>query len=208
MKNNIIKYLACAAVALGLAATVQGAAITGGVTFNGSFTYDTGGGDLSLANTLRITAGPSPFSLSGSGAGTTFFGATEANLVSFYSVYNVYHPITTVGVPPNLSPSGNQMWQLLYGGVNYFFTVTSEVQTWNAGSHTLGMSGLGTFSADNGAPSVSGTWQINWGQSGDAQFGFSGTDAVGQPRVPDGGLTIILLGMALSGLALIRRKLA
>jgi hypothetical protein len=70
------------------------------------------------------------------------------------------------------------------------------------------MVGDGVFIDQNGLSYI-GNYQLNWGQTGDA-YSLQGTAAVGarQVGVPDGGLTIMLLGAALSGLALVRRKLA
>jgi hypothetical protein len=48
-----------------------------------------------------------------------------------------------------------------------------------------------------------GTWTVTLTQSG-ASFAFGSTAA---PNVPDGGMTLMLLGSALTGLALIRRKI-
>jgi hypothetical protein len=48
-----------------------------------------------------------------------------------------------------------------------------------------------------------GTWIFSGNQSG-GTLSFSTSNG----NVPDGGMTVMLLGAALSGLALIRRKLA
>jgi hypothetical protein len=201
MKHNIIKYLACAAVALGLASAVQGAAITGGVLFNGDFTSNGSGPALNTATVLTMLNDPS-FSLSGSG---TFAGAGVGNIQSFTMPYYVF-PAGGGALSPSLA--GQVMWIIKMGSVNYTFTVTSETQTWNPGANggILNMQGAGNFSDDAADPTAAGTWNIAWTSSG-AQFSFAGTDTVGT-GVPDGGLTIMLLGTALSGLALLRRKLA
>jgi hypothetical protein len=70
----------------------------------------------------------------------------------------------------------------------------------------LELTGTGMFSIIGGNPNDNtlGTWQLGFGESG-ASFTFQSTAATG---VPDGGMTVMLLGAALSGLALIRRKLA
>jgi hypothetical protein len=96
------------------------------------------------------------------------------------------------------------MWTVKAGNGNiYSFDVTSEMQTWNASQRTLIMSGTGTFS-DTVGDTAAGDWQLSFGVTG-AAFTFQDTAATG---VPDGGMTVMLLGAALSGLALIRRKLA
>jgi hypothetical protein len=197
MKNNMIKYLACAAMALGLAATVQAAQINGSLGFSGQFTQNGGtSGDLSSATTLSI----GPWAV-GAAIGD-FAGTTVPNVLSLISDFNVFHPITTLNGP--LSPAGQTMWTVKAGNGNiYSFDVTSEMQTWNASQRTLIMSGTGTFS-DTVGDTAAGDWQLSFGVTG-AAFTFQDTAATG---VPDGGMTVMLLGAALSGLALIRRKLA
>jgi hypothetical protein len=195
--KNMIKYIACAVVALGLAATVQAGTIAGGVTFNGDFSHNGIGADLSTATLVSITANAN-LSLSGSG---TFAGVNMGNLYALLSNYYV-----SPAGGGALSPDGQVMWQILIGTTVYSFTVTTEFQQWNPSPNggILNMSGAGVFSNDAGDPSVDGNWNFSWTANG-AQFGFSGTDAT---NIPDGGLTIMLLGTALSGLALLRRKLA
>jgi len=71
------------------------------------------------------------------------------------------------------------------------------------------MVGDGLFIDQNNVQYI-GNYQLNWGQSGQGAYSLQGNASVGARVVttPDGGLTIMLLGGALSGLALIRRKLA
>ena len=74
------------------------------------------------------------------------------------------------------------------------------------------MTGSGTVSI-TGAGSPFETTAANWsftitdtsgGSSGSFIFGFAQSDTA----VPDGGITVALLGAALTGLSLIKRKLA
>jgi hypothetical protein len=185
MKNNIIKYMACAAIALGLAATVQATPIVGSIGFDGTYTQL---GDLTTATQVKITS----FNFAGLG---DLQVATLNSLLSTYYINTVFGP---------LSPSGQVMWDFLgVNGKTYTFTVTSESQnlTSPSGVHMLG---LGTISDGIAADDTTGTWELGFGANGQS-FKFESTTAA---LVPDGGLTVMLLGAALSGLALLRRKLA
>jgi hypothetical protein len=184
-------------MALGLAATVQAATIDGGVAFSGTYTQNGGTpGMLTTANSFSISS----WTVVGNGA--TFAGITGANVTSLYSTYNVFQPFPGVPNSP-LSPSGQQMWDINIGTIGYAFNVTSETQSYDSAHSSLTMGGAGNF-IDSLGDSVAGTWQLGFGVSG-ATFSFQDTAAT---NVPDGGMTVMLLGAALSGLALIRRKLA
>src|ERR1035441_5269659 len=68
MKNNMIKYLACAAMALGLAANVQAATITGGISLaGGPLAVNTG--DLATGTKVTSFGSVGITSVSGSYAG-------------------------------------------------------------------------------------------------------------------------------------------
>ena len=69
---------------------------------------------------------------------------------------------------------------------------------------TLRLSGMGTIAAA-GFDSTVGGWTWSGELNGVSTFTFSSTTI---PGVPDGGTTVALLGAALSGLGLLRRKLA
>jgi hypothetical protein len=98
-----------------------------------------------------------------------------------------------------------QLWSATKGLVTYSLVVTSETQTFQSAIQ-LNLAGNGTLRDGIAADNTPGTWQISFGQSGDS-LTFQSTSA-SSSGVPDGGTTAMLLGAALSGLALLRRKLA
>ena len=98
--------------------------------------------------------------------------------------------------------SGTPVWLTSPGGVQYWFLITSlniDKQT----SLELDLSGTGTLHID-GFTDTQGIWAFG-ANSASSTFSFSSSYGV---PVPDGGVTAILLGAALSALGLIRRKLA
>ena len=189
----MIKYLACAAVALGLAATVQAAQINGSVGFSGTYTQGDGtAGDLTTSTMLFVTS-HNIITTSGDLSGGT--------IVSFPGL--IFANSGIAANSPNFGSTGTSMFALLVGSTTYAFNITSEAETLSSAKQ-INLTGNGTFSDGNPLDNTSGTWQLGFGVSG-ASFTFQSTAATG---VPDGGMTVMLLGAALSGLALIRRKLA
>jgi hypothetical protein len=106
-------------------------------------------------------------------------------------------------VPGAVGTTGAQLFSVTAGSTVYTFTVTSESQDLTSPSQ-INLKGSGTFSDGTAGDDAAGTWQLGFGATG-AAFSFQSTAGT---NVPDGGMTVMLLGAALSGLALIRRKLA
>jgi hypothetical protein len=197
MKNNMIKYLASAALAVGIVGTVQAIPITGSIGFTGTYTSDaTTPGDLTTA--LHMTIAPGAVSVT-PGSGTGSFLTAGGVPLGFAS---------PVGVNADLlTPMIGQLWSVKVGAITYTFTVTSESESLKTAAQ-INLIGNGTISDGVPADATSGTWQLGFGVSGTpplASFTFQSTSAAG---VPDGGTTAMLLGAALSGLAMLRRKLA
>jgi hypothetical protein len=100
-------------------------------------------------------------------------------------------------------------WTFNSGSVPDFWTVggftfdltSSGVVTQN--SNLLNASGTG-FVSGNGFDSTAGTWSFTTRTSGAPEFLFSVSTGDG---VPDGGATVALLGLALAGVEVVRRKL-
>lgn len=93
------------------------------------------------------------------------------------------------------------LWSFDYLGINYAFDATTMTASYDAASKEWDISGNGIAFITGYAPTT-GTWDANVGKQGTSFF--FGTAAV----VPDGGLTVILLGGALTAMALIRRRVA
>lgn len=188
MKSNIVKYLASGALALGMACAVHATPINGSIGFTGTYVQNGGTlGNLASATSMSISTvsvSSSTGDLSGSGAPVTF--AT---------------PIGVNGSGPSLVSL--QLWSATKGLITYSLVVTSEAQTFTSGIQ-LNLAGSGTLMDGTLADNTAGTWQIGFGVSG-SSFTWQSTSA---SNLPDGGTTAMLLGAALSGLALIRRKLA
>lgn len=178
MKN---KYIIMAAAVAALCSSVQATPITGSIGFGGTYTQNGGNsGDLSTATTMSINT-VTIQSTTGS-----FIGATS--------------PIFATPIAVNPGTGLSQLWQVLVGAVTYTFNVTSESQPFTSASQ-LNLAGSGTIT-DSIGDSAAGTWQLGFGVSGDS-FTWQSTSAA---NVPDGGTTVALLGGALAGLGLLKRK--
>jgi VPDSG-CTERM motif len=192
MKGNILTSLACAALALGLSGSAY-ADINGSIGFTGTFIQT--GGTIGLLNTAdHMTLGSLQIAtatgdLTGAGAPFSFASSIGVN-----------------GNPPSLV--GHTLWTATVGAITYSFTIATESQTLTSGAQ-INLAGIGTMHDGNPGDDTAGEWQLGFGRSG-ASFTWQGTSAsVGTPTTtPDGGATVVLLGAALSGLGLIRRKLA
>jgi hypothetical protein len=186
MKSNILKYMVATGVALGLAATVQATAINGSIGFAGTYMAngETIAGNLSTAQNMTILT-TSIFTATGDLAGAALGGFAS--------------PIGVNGNPPTIG----QLWNVTVGSTLYYFTVSSQTQDLTS-ANGIHLTGIGTLSDGTPAHDTAGTWQLGFGNDG-ASFTWQSTTA---SALPDGGLTVMLLGAALSGLALIRRKLA
>jgi hypothetical protein len=194
MKNNILKYLASVAVALGMVSAVHAIPINGSIGFTGSYTQNGGtAGNLATATSFTIintvlnpiVVFDSTGDLAGAGAPITFAS-----------------PIGVNGNPPSLI--GLQLWSATKGLITYSLLVSTEAQTFTSGVQ-LNLAGTGTLRDGTAADNTPGVWQIGFGVSG-SSFTWQSTSAT--QGVPDGGTTVMLLGAALSGLGLLRRKLA
>jgi len=191
MKRSILKSLACAALALGLTASAYAAQINGSIGFTGTFIQT--GGTIGLLNTAdHMTLGSlqiasSTGDLTGAGAPFSFASSIGVN-----------------GNAPSLV--GHTLWTATVGAITYSFTVSTESQIFTSPSQ-LNLLGVGVMHDGTPADDTAGEWQLGFGRSG-ASFTWQSTSAATPTTVPDGGTTVVLLGAALSGLGLVRRKLA
>lgn len=163
----------------------QAAMINGAVTFAGGAVFDT----TSLATATRVN---------------TFSDvAVTSRDGDFTSTVNVGDTVTMatpyIFMPSTATPS---LWSV--GGFTYDLDSSTVVLQ---DADFLIISGTGTISG-NGFDPTTGTWSFT-AQSPDANGVFSFSAATGgQGGVPDGGTTVALLGIALAGVELVRRKLA
>lgn len=190
MKNSVLKYFFCGAMALGLAATVQANNITGGISLAGG-PIATSPSDLALATSITSFGTVRTTDVSGDYSSVPF-GTTVPTTTGFTFL-------------PNLSPNTvMNVWDFTYNGKDYSFdlsAIQSVDQGVNAnGTHFLTISGTGTLHI-TGFTDTPGSYLFT-ANSASSTFSFSSSNGA----LPDGGATAMLLGAALSGLALIRRK--
>jgi hypothetical protein len=202
MKNNMKnKWLIGGAVAafIAFSATVQATSITGSINFEGG-TIDLNG-PISTATTITAFGG---FSIVNGNAGvapTGSFAGTQGSAVTFAGAPLVFSPSSSYVDNPVL-------WTFTFGGNIYSFDLTSVVSSVGVGpSLNLAGSGILTISGGVYTPTA-GTFSLSATGAGSGPlnetFGFT----AGNSAVPDGGTTVMLLGVALSGLGLLRKKLA
>jgi hypothetical protein len=184
MKNNMIKYLACAAMTLGLAANVQAALITGDLTMGGGARFDT----TSVNTAHEVTAWVGPNKVT---SVTCFAGVSVGDLVALTAPW-IFVPTT-----PKTA-----LWSV----DGYTFNLASSA-VFQGGGY-LNVTGTGTIS-HSGDTTTDFIWRFSSQDPGAGRpVTWSWSASTSQIAVPDGGMTVMLLGAALSGLALIRRKLA
>ncbi|MGA3144024.1 MAG: VPDSG-CTERM sorting domain-containing protein [Verrucomicrobiota bacterium] len=186
MKN---KWIMIAGVITAMAVTsVQAIPIVGGISLSGNYTVN-GGGDLNIATAFTSFSGVEVTSMGGSyvGAGITATtpGSVTMNTFSF-------NPFPVLGLSP--------LWTTTVGTLASF-DLFSPISILQPGDNTLTLKGLGILYLAGYDPTP-GTWVFTANQGGDS-FSFSSSNA----SVPDGGSTAMLLGAALSAVALLRKKL-
>ena len=202
MKSNIITYLASTAAAIGMVASVQATQIVGSIQMSGQVGLDTT--DLATASVANFT-GLNPAGLVVSGTGS--YSGVPTGLSS--------PPVTFAGFnivagAQSISP----LWTFTYNGNVYSFdlgTITSVGSALGVNTRDTGdllVKGSGTVSI-TGFDTTAANWSFDitdtaGGTGTSFTFGFAQSDT----SLPDGGTTAMLMGAALSGLALIRRKLA
>ena len=188
MKKQLIK-LGCAALTLFAVTSAQ--AITGTIGFTGSYMQNGGTlGELDTATSMSITT------VAVQSADGDLTGAASPTFAS---------PIGVNGNAPSLV--GSQLWSVLVGLDTYDFVVGTSAQTFTSESQ-LNLAGSGVMRL-NGGDDTAGTWQLGFGvtRAGTLMtFTWQATSGAA-PTVPDGGATVVLLGAALAGLGLARRKL-
>jgi hypothetical protein len=174
-------------VAAALAATsVQAIPISGSIYMGGEAV-------LNSANTA-VNSWPYVYVVADSGA---FGSINPFTLVNMSSSQWIFSPAP--GDPLN------NLWNV--GGFTFDFL--SDTVTDSGGF--LNIYGFGTISStDSSLDTTDFTWNLAAENSGGpVDFVFSATTSAagGGPNVPDGGLTLVLLGLALTGVELFRRKL-
>jgi hypothetical protein len=195
MKNKLMKLAGVAMVLATAGMTAQAGTLNGSISFDGAITTDTGnlGTATAIASYTDLTVDQgletgSFLPLNGGGA---FNGVTFSTLSFGGNVLSTYNPTAPV--------ASLTLWTVNDAGTIYSFVASSvDIATQNA--TFLNLTGSGTAFI-NGANGTAGTWSIT--DTGSTQiftFGASTT-------VPDGGMTVAMLGMALGVCGIFARKL-
>jgi hypothetical protein len=191
--KNMIKFAGIVAAAFALTQSVQATAITGSIGFSGiGVTLD----NSSASTATAVTSWIAP--------------VVSGDAGSFAVVANNTPAVFTAPWNFNTGSSVNPFWAV--GGFTFNLLSSSIVsQGGTAGVNGfVVVSGVGVVSGNSFDPTAM-TWSFT------TQDPSSGLAANGAPTwsfsasantaVPDGGATVMLLGIALSGLALLKKKL-
>lgn len=189
MKNKML-LIAGAVIAMA-ATTAQATSITGSIDMSGTVTLDS----TTLGN-AHATGGFLSVVVGGTPSGT--FAQTLPGTGVFWNNFNWFVPTLPAGVLWGLTDSlGNSIT---------FHLSTVSINTQN--NFFLNLLGTGMLH-DSGAGFVdtAGTWSFTisnptGGAAADFSFTFANSNTSG---VPDGGMSVVLLGLALAGMAGIRR---
>ena len=182
MKNTLKLIAAVAIAAVAFTQTSNAALITGNIAFAGGAQTDSAtanGSTMVVAwNNVKVTSDSGSFST-----------VAINSLVSLASPWSFN------------SGAINSFWNV--GG--FTFNMTSSAIGVNSGGF-LGVNIVGTVSGNGFMPTaMSGSFTIQDPAGNASTKEFSGSLSFNS--VPDGGTTALLLGAAMSGIALIRRKL-
>jgi VPDSG-CTERM motif len=185
--KNIIKIAVVAAIAFAASQSVQATSISGTVGFSGSAQLD----GSSVVNSTEV--------LSWANNNVTIANGNFSGLIN--------SPVT-LAAPWYFTAAQAGFWSV--GGFTFNLTsstVTAPVLNPVTGYYSLTIFLAGTVTA-KGYDNTSFTGSISIqdpAANNDGLFNYS--ESMSFSSVPDGGTTALLLGSALSGLALIRRKL-
>lgn len=187
MKMKLVVISGILAALLGVT-SVQAIPISGTI-------YMGGEANLNSAGT-QVNSWPFVYVVAGSGAFNSVAPFTLVNMSSSPWIFS----------PQPGSPLNN-LWSV--GGFSFDFLSDTVSQSGNF----LNIDGYGTISSSNpNYDTTDFTWNLaaeNLG--GDVDFVFSastGASAGGGDSVPDGGLTLVFLGLALAGVELFRRNIS
>jgi VPDSG-CTERM motif len=195
MKNNMKnKWLIAGAVAtfVAFSATVQATPISGTINFDGGTA--TLNGPIGTATAITAFGGSTVVNNNFGVAPTGNFAGTGGTAVTYVSSGFTFSPGLS---PAVISP----LWTFTLGLITYSFDLKSVTSSIGVGP-SLNLAGTGTVH-ETGFTDTFATWTFSTTGSGPTIFGF-----VAGNKAPDGGTTVMLLGAGLSGLALLRKKLA
>lgn len=176
---------------LSITASVQAIPISGTIQFVGTAT-------MNASQTAFVSFGD-PF---GGGLGPWVQAGSQTGAYA-----GVAAGTTAIWTPFTFNPpaaSVTPLWMIAIGTTTYSFDATSMSVTHPNGS-TVNISGTGVAHITGFGDTV-GTWTVTATGSG-VNFTFGAFTGAGSGGVADGGTTVLLLGTALSGVALLRKKM-
>jgi hypothetical protein len=155
-----------------------------------------GSGSVTTGATTTVNFTNPELTIWGNGA---YSGVPSGTQVTFQSINYIGTGESATLTPAPVTP----LWTFTVGGLTYWFELTS-LSSANITSGSLALAGLGTayitgFTPTEGNFAISGT-----GPNLTLQFVSASTTANGV-AVPDGGLTVTLLGFALIGLGALHK---
>ncbi|HEY1787221.1 MAG TPA: VPDSG-CTERM sorting domain-containing protein [Verrucomicrobiae bacterium] len=185
-----MKLAAILAGAMFAVTSVQANPINGTIAMGGEVNLNS----ASLSTASSVSSWPLVYVVADSGAFNSISAFTLVNMSSSPWIFN---PAPGVAL--------NDLWNV--GGFTFDFASDSVSQS----GAFLDISGVGTISG-NGYDATSFDWNLALEEpaTGPSEFTFSaaaGASSGGSP-VPDGGLTVAFLGLALAGVEGLRRKLS
>lgn len=110
--------------------------------------------------------------------------------------------------PPTASTPINPLWTFAYDGDTYSFDLTVLHVDYTSPTDLL-LSGLGTAIITGPGTAylpTTGSWNFSSQSQGQTSFTYSSTTTVPGSSVPDGGSTVAMLGTAMIGLVILRRR--
>ena len=195
--KTLLAILGAAALTASLVSpSAQAIPINGSIGFNGSGSGTQAGGSSTLTFNNPMTVDIRIGDYTGVPSGTT----------------SNFAPITWTGSGTGavLTSNNSPEWTIVFGGTTYQFSLLSLVDaTMNSAAGTVSLSGTGVATiagAINRDPTFANFSVQGTGNNFTFTIVQSSTSANGRP-VPDGGSAIALLGVAVMGLEVLRRKL-
>lgn len=177
-------------IAMAVTATVQAVPvpITGSISMSGSASFDTA--SVNTATTVTAWGNPNAVTV---GSDNGAFGAILSGSVVTMTPNWTFAPAPGSQVSP--------LWSV--GG--FTFSIISDTIIQQSGGF-LTVSGIGTMANANYLTTTY-AWNFSSQDPLNGQPAGTGTFSAAALGVPDGGTTAMLLGIALSGVALLRKKL-
>jgi hypothetical protein len=191
-RNKMKKIFIIAALATGLWCA-QAYAFTGNVVMgssdgNSNLTVSNGGGSttLTFGANWSVSSGNGVYT-GAAGAGVTYTGFT----------YTTATGVITAPAAPF------QLWSFVSGGNTFTFKLDSPIKQNSNTATFFQITGVGTGFV-NGVDPTRGTWSLT-GNGAGVSFQFVSSSV--NVFVPDGGSAVALLGIALTGIEALRRRI-